>query len=74
MPYGDRTGPPVGSRGSGIRSRGGGCVQGYGQDRRRGAGEKCACSKCGKTLLRKRGVPRSSNICPDCGAAMTPKY
>ena len=73
MPRGDGTGPMGAGPGTG---RGiGGNVGGGGRGRMGGfglgAGGNCVCSRCGKTVPHRQGVPCVQVKCPGCGAAMT---
>lgn len=57
--------------GRGPRGAGKGAGRGL---RRRGAGAgpsgECVCLACGARVVHKRGVPCSSEACPQCGGPM----
>jgi hypothetical protein len=65
MPRGDGTGPATGGKGAGGGS--GSWETGPGS----GPGGNCVCTKCGKAVVHRRGIPCNKLTCPECGAAMT---
>jgi len=72
MPRGDGTGPMGKGPGTG---QGMGRKQGGGAGRMGGAGlgigGSCVCTKCGKTVPHKQGIPCNQMTCSECGTPMT---
>jgi hypothetical protein len=52
------------------RRRGGGRGLGGGNKPGSGPGGFCVCPSCGKRVPHQRGIPCTSQTCPECGATM----